>query len=680
MIKVCGSNYINQLYKNSNNKDTHLEPTIYPPIELHIKPPLVLSYSISYNHSVLITRHGTLYGIGNNLYGEICCSLPRTRLTDFTQFIIQNEAGKKMIPISAVCCSLFTLYIVSASLESEPQLAFSYHYIRGQIPLFLRLNGRYPVSLFGGRTIYAAVIDNVGEVVLINLHKTQMSNGEIKSYGLPLKEKASSVAFGSDELFVLSSTGKIYQSQIQFFSDHLEFVSVIELNSSFQFTEISGKEFNVFAVTNDGRVFGKGQIENGLPIKEDEEDAKDSFTEICELKSYNIKAAFAGTDHSLFLTDEGKVLACGKNSCGQLNIEDGPSDEHVFLPVETTIKSGCSFCIAGSEFSAFFIDCDPPPNIPNKKVEDAQKVTPEYLMSSFDYKVSEDLINNSTEMSESSYRILSVDEIESFKEKRLVGHGGQSHVYKVVKDGKKYALKVINTALPNDQLFECMNHLYIEYEAIKTLHHPNIIKTFGIFLGDSDHSPSILLEFCPFNLFSMIKKFSKEQRVVAVFEIASAMNEVHKHNLIHRDLKPENILLDESLHVKVSDFGISKFGNDRNTKTIGIGPLKFMAPEILNDDNYTIKVDVYSFGILMFYILNNGKYPKINITNIASGMTTPIPENFNAFSRELLTKCWKFNPDERISFAQIIEEIERNDFKLIDNVEVEKVKEILLLK
>lgn len=92
-----------------------------------------------------------------------------------------------------------------------------------------------------------------------------------------------------------------------------------------------------------------------------------------------------------------------------------------------------------------------------------------------------------------------------FKKEVLLVKAANRTFTKLLKMEKKYALKVINTAHPNDQLFKCMNHLYIEYEAIKTLHHPKIIKTFGIFFGDSDHSTSILLEFCPFNLSSSVK-------------------------------------------------------------------------------------------------------------------------------------------------------------------------------
>ena len=109
------------------------------------------------------------------------------------------------------------------------------------------------------------------------------------------------------------------------------------------------------------------------------------------------------------------------------------------------------------------------------------------------------------------------------------------------------------------------------------------------------------------------------------------MIEIHKNKIIHKDLKPEKILLDEDMYVKICDLGIAKLYNATNsTKTTGIGTLKFMAPEILNGSTkYSEKVDVYSFGVLLFFILTNGKHPRINIAGIAARKIAPIPEIIN---------------------------------------------------
>lgn len=86
---------------------------------------------------------------------------------------------------------------------------------------------------------------------------------------------------------------------------------------------------------------------------------------------------------------------------------------------------------------------------------------------------------------------------------------------------------------------------------------------------------------------------SDVQRVTTAYEIVSAMKDVHMHNLIHRDLKPDNVLYDSSMHVKLIDFGIART-DDSSSKTVGVGSLKFMAHEILNESSdYNEKVDIF---------------------------------------------------------------------------------------
>lgn len=216
-----------------------------------------------------------------------------------------------------------------------------------------------------------------------------------------------------------------------------------------------------------------------------------------------------------------------------------------------------------------------------------------------------------------------------------------------------------------------VKRLLQECEILYLLNHPNIIKSFGFCYGDETHPPSILMQYCPTNLNDKIKSLSSMQRVCVIFEISSAMESVHAADLIHRDLKPENVLIDENGHVLLSDFGISCIIDVENqTRTSGVGSLKFMAPELLNESNhYGQKVDVYSFGVVMFFILTNGELPKISVAAQSNGKKAEIPESVNSISRDLINSCWSADEKDRPSFKEIVEIIKNNNFNLIDGME-----------
>ena len=213
-----------------------------------------------------------------------------------------------------------------------------------------------------------------------------------------------------------------------------------------------------------------------------------------------------------------------------------------------------------------------------------------------------------------------------------------------------------------------------EYELMHLLSHPNIVKTFGIFLSDETHPPSILLEFCPTNLDQKIKneKLSKVDIVLIIYQIVEGMKYVHSQKVIHRDLKPTNILFGKDGFVKISDFGIYKLMSTENqSMTGGVGTQRFMAPEILNQEEYNEKVDVYSFGVVLFFILSGGEMPKITIIQVGTGKKAPIPSNINSIAKELINKCWNFDFNDRPSFNDILIYLEDNNFNLNELTECE---------
>lgn len=110
----------------------------------------------------------------------------------------------------------------------------------------------------------------------------------------------------------------------------------------------------------------------------------------------------------------------------------------------------------------------------------------------------------------------------------------------------------------NELNMEAIKSLFVEYDLLNSLDHPNIIKVHGFFFGDKKYNPSILLDYCKYNLETAIKLLTDADLIGVVYEICSAMKYVHSKKIIHRDLKMKNILINSKKHVCICDFGISK--------------------------------------------------------------------------------------------------------------------------
>lgn len=219
-----------------------------------------------------------------------------------------------------------------------------------------------------------------------------------------------------------------------------------------------------------------------------------------------------------------------------------------------------------------------------------------------------------------------------------IGFNTNGKVMKVIKKDI-YALKTINISNPNNvQLFKNESAILSKYN------HPNILKIFNIESNSNDrNSLSILYEYCPLNLDKAIKtkKLNKVQISCLFYQIVEGMKYIHSLRIIHRNLKPTNILIDKDGIAKIGDIGVSiLFTTIDETQ-------KFMAPEIINNEEFDEKIDVYSFGVLAYFILNNGDIQNIKIRDICLGKAIQIPSSFNVLAQQLIAACLSIESKNR---------------------------------
>ncbi|KFO31488.1 Tyrosine-protein kinase HCK [Fukomys damarensis] len=143
--------------------------------------------------------------------------------------------------------------------------------------------------------------------------------------------------------------------------------------------------------------------------------------------------------------------------------------------------------------------------------------------------------------------------------------------------------------------------------------------------------------------------------------IAEGMAFIEQRNYIHRDLRAANILVSASLVCKIADFGLARVIED-NEYTAREGakfPIKWTAPEAINFGSFTIKSDVWSFGILLMEIVTYGRIPYPGMSNpevirvLEHGYRMPRPDHCPEELYNIMIRCWKNRPEERPTFEYI---------------------------
>ncbi|XP_041832576.1 tyrosine-protein kinase Blk [Melanotaenia boesemani] len=153
------------------------------------------------------------------------------------------------------------------------------------------------------------------------------------------------------------------------------------------------------------------------------------------------------------------------------------------------------------------------------------------------------------------------------------------------------------------------------------------------------------------------KKLKMNKLIDMSAQIAEGMAYIEKKNYIHRDLRAANILVNETLHCKIADFGLARIIESEYTAHEGAKfPIKWTAPEAINFGTFSIKSDVWSFGILLTEIVTYGRIPYPGMTNpevircLDRSYRMPSPDGCPEELYKIMMICWKQKPEDRPTF------------------------------
>ncbi|XP_078740998.1 mitogen-activated protein kinase kinase kinase 13-like isoform X2 [Lampetra fluviatilis] len=239
---------------------------------------------------------------------------------------------------------------------------------------------------------------------------------------------------------------------------------------------------------------------------------------------------------------------------------------------------------------------------------------------------------------------------EEIAELQWLGSGAQGAVFLGKFRGEEVAIKKVREQRETD------------IKPLRKLKHPNIIA----FKGVCTQAPCfcIIMEYCAqgqlFEVLRVGRLVSPRLLVDWTCGIASGMHYLHTHKIVHRDLKSPNVLVTQDDKVKISDFGTSKEMSDKSTKMSFAGTVAWMAPEVIRNEPVSEKVDIWSFGVVLWELLT-GEVPYRDVDSSAiiwgvgsNSLHLPVPASCPDGFSLLLQQCWNSKPRNRPSFRQIL--------------------------
>ncbi|XP_069826025.1 serine/threonine-protein kinase DCLK1 isoform X2 [Dendropsophus ebraccatus] len=267
---------------------------------------------------------------------------------------------------------------------------------------------------------------------------------------------------------------------------------------------------------------------------------------------------------------------------------------------------------------------------------------------------------------------------ERYKVGRTIGDGNFAIVKECIErsTGREYALKIINKSKCRGKEHMIQNEVSI----LRRVKHPNIVLLIEEM--DMPNELYLVMELVKggdlFDAITSTNKYTERDANGMLYNLMSAIKYLHSLNIVHRDIKPENLLVyehqDGSKSLKLGDFGLA---------TVVDGPLytvcgtpTYVAPEIIAETGYGLKVDIWAAGVITYILLcgfppfRGGDDQEVLFDQILMGQVdfpSPYWDNVSDSAKGLITMMLQVEVDQRYSALQVLEHPWVNDDGLPEN-------------
>ncbi|XP_045895465.1 serine/threonine-protein kinase DCLK1a isoform X3 [Micropterus dolomieu] len=268
---------------------------------------------------------------------------------------------------------------------------------------------------------------------------------------------------------------------------------------------------------------------------------------------------------------------------------------------------------------------------------------------------------------------------DRYKVGRMLGDGNFAVVRECVEHstGREYALKIINKGKCRGKEHMIQNEVSI----LRRVKHPNIVLL--IEEVDTYNELYLVMELVKggdlFDAITSANRYTERDASGMLYNLANAIKYLHSLNIVHRDIKPENLLVyehaDGSKSLKLGDFGLA---------TVVDGPLytvcgtpTYVAPEIIAETGYGLKVDIWAAGVITYILLcgfppfrGSSEDQEVLFDQILMGqLEFPLPywDNVSETAKELIRSMLEVEVDQRYTALQVLEHPWVTDEGLCEN-------------
>uniref|UniRef100_A0A1J3G121 non-specific serine/threonine protein kinase n=1 Tax=Noccaea caerulescens TaxID=107243 RepID=A0A1J3G121_NOCCA len=254
--------------------------------------------------------------------------------------------------------------------------------------------------------------------------------------------------------------------------------------------------------------------------------------------------------------------------------------------------------------------------------------------------------------------------------------GAFGKLYKGIYNGEDVAIKILErpeNSLDKAQFME--QQFQQEVTMLANLKHPNIVRFIG-----ACRKPMVWCIVTEYAKGGSVRQFltKRQNRAVPLklavkqaLDVARGMAYVHGRNFIHRDLKSDNLLISADKSIKIADFGVARIEVQTEGMTPETGTYRWMAPEMIQHRAYNQKVDVYSFGIVLWELIT-GLLPFQNMTAVQAafavvnrGVRPTVPSDCLPVLSDIMTRCWDANPEVRPCFLEVVSLLEAAEIEIM---------------